>query len=260
MVGVFLPETSPLGTGDVQMLEDEVEYQEKKGSQLQMDNCHNLVYPSFYYNDQTDCKTSAKIMVQKSTQKACLVKNDTVNQGYPNNGCENGKPFPLLNPPVNSVTAKHSSDDEDEVTISDTESDSSVDPDWDDLRRPSELLPLIHMQLFSGAWPLVRPFSYAVGVPLDEIRKLPLRNEYIPSHSIAQQTFSSSDMEDETKAHFWTTALAITCFEEYFAHLPSEWELVAFKGKIWLEQNHYQCNLTMDEVYHIARRLVLKQS
>ena len=133
-------------------------------------------------------------------------------------------------------------EEDDNFTISDTESNSSVDPDWDDLHRPTELLPLIHMQTYSGAWPLVRAFSYAVGVPLDEIKKLP--------------TCTSQCREEE--AHFWATALAVECLKEYFSHLEPEWKIVAHKGQCWLQENRHQAQLDMLEIQRLAKNLVLR--
>jgi len=159
--------------------------------------------------------------------------------------------------------------DEDDFTISDSESDSSVDPDWDDLRRPNQLLPLIHMQLHSGAWPIVRAFSFAVGVPLEEIRKLPLKeqlntnDEANPTQERGMPTSNATSLnnaDDESKAHFWTTALAIACMDEYFTQLRPEWELVAYKGERWLRQQSHQTDLSMEEVQRIAKELVLRQS
>ena len=249
MIGLFLPDKNPVAVDDdVQMLEDEVEYQEKKGSQLQLDDAHNLVYPSFYYKIQVDSKASNVEKLKNLT----LPKNEVSQQMYSD---ENSKSLkPLLWSSGKSVVTECSSNEGDRVNISDTESDSSEDPDWEDLKSPSDLLPLIHMQLYSGAWPLIRPFSYAVGIPLDEIRKLPL-NEKLPSTA---HDFSSEDIKDE--ANFWSTALAVTCLEERFAHLLIEWELIAIKGRSWLERNQHLCGLTMDEVYHVARKLVLKQT
>ncbi len=175
--------------------------------------------------------------------------------------------------------------EDDEFTISDSESDSSVDPDWEDLRRPNELLPLIHMQLFCGAWPIVRAFSYAVGVPLEEIRRLPLRaqpkatptdnaiNNGLDTQSsptassasiigapVTSNNLSAKKVDNEDSAHFWTTALAIACLEEYFTEFHSEWELVALKGQWWLQENASQTELSIDEVQRVARELVLRQS
>ena len=235
VIGIFLPDSNLLAANDVQMLEDEVEYQEKKGSQLQLDSTFKLIYPPCYYSSQ-DASLS-------STNK------ETTHQVDPGTVTDDGKPTPLHG---TSDTRMMSSD---EINISDTESESSLDPDWEGLKQPNDLLPLIYMQLFSGAWPLVRPFSYAVGVPLSEIRKLPL---IIDKQRVSSQT-STEDMKEQ-KANFWCTVLAISCLEEHFAHLFTEWELVAYKGKIWLEHNQDQCDLTLNEAYHIARRLVLKQS
>ena len=223
MVGLFVSHPTLDSANDVQMLEDEVEYQEKKGSQLQLDSSYNLIYPPFYYSSEVECKASLS-----------SAKSAFTNQVYPNEE----KPVP-------------------EVVISDTDSNSSMDPDWDNHKQPNDLLPLIHMQLFSGAWPLVRPFSDAVGIPLDKIRNLPLADKPGLSSCV---TNSTDNMEDEDKANFWCTAMAVVCLEEYFAHLHTEWELLAYKGKMWLEQNQYQCNLTLDETYDIARCLILKRT
>ena len=239
MVGLFLPDQNSVVAGDVQMLEDEVEYQEKKGSQLQLDDAHNIIYPSFYYNIPVSSKMPSH---SEKSKEMTLLKNEV----------ESSKQSESLNPLLwssgGNVVTEHSSDEEVEVNISDNESDSSVDPEWDDLKPPSDLLPLIHMQLHSGAWPLVRPFSYAVGIPIDEIRKLPL----VSKHNVRDNT--------EDGANFWSTALAVVCLEEHFAHLSSEWEIIAFKGRRWLECNQHVCSLTMDEVYNVARKLVIKQT
>lgn len=235
MIGLFLPYQNPVVADDVQMLEDEVEYQEKKGSQLQLDDTHNLVYPSFYFKVPADNMSSHGEKVKEIT----LLKNEV-------DSSEKSKSLKPLPWTSDKIVTEHSSDEETEVNISDNESDSSVDPEWDDLKPPSDLLPLIHMQLYSGAWPLVRPFSYAVGIPLDEIRKLPLANKHKLSNN-------------EDGANFWSTALAIVSLEEHFAHLPAEWDIIAFKGRRWLERNQHVCSLTMDEVYHVARKLIMKQ-
>ena len=242
--GLFLPETSSVATNDIQMLEDEVEYQEKRGSQLQLDNSHNLVYPSFYYSQPAGLEAPSKI--ESGSQ-------------YTLGSTHCSKPSPLKMSTDNTIT-KYSTDNEDEVAISGTESDSSVDPDWDNLNQPNDHLPLIRMQLFCGAWPLVKQFSNAVGVPLEEIMKLPLVDKYqLSPRTIETPNCSSSNMEDEAKANFWCTALALACLEERFCHLSIEWELVAYKGRKWLEQNQYQCNLTLDVVSLESRRLIIKR-
>ena len=235
MVGLFLPDQNSVSTDDVQMLEDEVEYQEKKGSRLQFDDSHNIIYPSFYYSIPVDSKMPSH---GKESKEMTVLKNEM----------ESTKQSESSNLGGRSIIAEQFSDEEGEVNISDNESDSSVDPEWDDLRPPSNLLPLIHMQLCSGGWPLVRPFSYAVGIPINEIRKLPLVNEYNGRDST------------EDGANFWSTALAVTCLEEHFSHLSAEWEIIAFKGRRWLERNRHVCSLTMDEVYSTARKLVIKQT
>ena len=217
MVGLFLPDHNTLDTDDIQMLEDEVEYQEKKGFQLQLDDAHNIIYPAFYYNIPAVTKVSSHSEESQTTMLTNEVKSSKPSDPVAEN-------------------------EEVEISISDNESDSSVDPD---LKPPSDHLPLIHMQLYSGAWPLVRQFSYAVGVPIDEIRNLPLVNEC-----------SIQDNYTEDEPNFWSTALAIICLEEHFTHLSAEWEIIAFKGRRWLERNQHVCSLTIDEVYNAARKLI----
>lgn len=143
--------------------------------------------------------------------------------------------------------------DDDDVMDGDESSDSSVDPDWNELRPPSELLPLIHMQLFSGAWPMVRAFSYAVGVPLDEMRKLPLK-------AGQQNAASTAGDTEEAALNLWATAVAVECFKEYFAPLRSEWALVAHKGQCWLEQNLHKTDFSIDRIQSISRSLVSRHA
>ena len=148
-------------------------------------------------------------------------------------------------------------EEDDDLAISDTESDSSVDPDWEDLHKPNELLPLVHIQLFSGAWPLLRAFSYAVGVPLEEIRKLPLSSGSNNHRTNGHTNRGGSDKD----AHLWATAVAVACLEEHFSELRSEWEVVAFKGRCWMQtelQSHSQ--LSLEDLLRSARELVQRRS
>ena len=134
------------------------------------------------------------------------------------------------------------SDDEDFI--------SDTDPDWDDLQRPSELLQLIQMQLYSGAWPMVRAFSYAVGVPLDEVRKL-----------MEKETKSAvtGSEEERKKSNVWTTALAVSCLEEYFPQFRAEWEVVGMKGQQWIEANLCEeTDMSAQEVYETSRHLLAR--
>ena len=209
-------------------IDDHLQYQSQKKSSLHWDEMKGkLVYPSYY---RTNSETSS----------------GRTKTPYPHSRVANGH--------RSSLSMESSSDDED-FSISDTESDSSLDPDWDGLRRPSELRPLIQMQLYSGAWPMVRPFSYAVGVPLEEVRKLLEKETKQPSELASQGT---SEEEDE-KSNVWTTALAVACMEEYFPHLKAEWEVVGLKGREWLKENlRHETDLSLDEVTEQSRRLVTK--
>ena len=276
-LGFLGQETTPhLENG--QRIDDELAYQQNKDSQLHWDESRGqLIYPSFYYVTQPGStpsghnkhKKSGKNRKHTSSGPNLTLKleafppvNGTshLHVSLPSLSVPHAVQVPnFIVGPMAEMSADHSAEEEDEFTISDSESDSSVDPDWDDLRRPNELLPLIHMQLFSGAWPIVRAFSYAVGVPLEEIRKLPVT----PNSSCmtsSSDSLPTSDITDENKAHFWTTALAVACLEEYFVHLRTEWELVAHKGHCWLEKNLHQTDLSINEVQRITRELVLRQS
>lgn len=228
VVDFFLPESNTVAANDnIQMLEDEVEYQEKKDSQLRFDNSSNLMYPAFYYHQPH------KGQISKWHKEI----------------------YPYDKPSPSSVLPAFSSEDNN-ITISDTESDSSVDPLWCDLQKPCDHLPLIHMQLFCGAWPLVKPFSYAVGVPLDDIRKLSLGDKGVQPCTSTMSRLSE-DVQDEDNANFWCTVLAVTCLEQHFSHFTTEWELVAYKGRTWLQQNQHLSNMPLSEAYDIARKLVL---
>ena len=273
--GLICPDSNPpLENG--QRIDDQLEYQQNKGLQLYWDDeRQEIVYPAIYYSGSLSPRPS-KGKRTKSHHKnskhtsATSVLPPLFTSSHPHQ-------MPVCNSngsflPLNGVAVNGEADlegGEDDHAISDSESDSSVDPDWDDLRRPNELLPLIHMQLYSGAWPMVRAFSFAVGVPLEEIRKLPLKKQLSAESRVnttqegglaASNAVTTNEAENESKAHFWTTALAVACMEEYFTQLRPEWELIAYKGQTWLQQNAHRTDLTMEDVQRIAKELVLRQS
>ncbi len=201
-------------------IDDHLQYQSQKKTSLHWDDARGkIVYPS-YYRTNTEPVTNG---------------NHTT---------------PRYNGHRTTPSSESSSDDED--FISDTESNSSLDPDWDNLRQPSELRPLIQMQLYSGAWPMVRPFSYAVGVPLDEARKL---NEKYSKLVIAKP----EEGRDPDHSDVWTTMLAVCCLEEYFPELRTEWEVVALKGRQWVESQVRQgTGPSVDEIHQISQSLVTR--
>ena len=273
--GLICPDSNPpLENG--QRIDDQLEYQQNKGLQLYWDDeRQEIVYPAIYYSGSLSPRPS-KGKRTKSHHKnskhtsATSMLPPLFTSSHPHQ-------MPVCNSngsflPLNGVAVNGEADlegGEDDHAISDSESDSSVDPDWDDLRRPNELLPLIHMQLYSGAWPMVRAFSFAVGVPLEEIRKLPLKKQLSAESRVnttqegglaASNAVTTNEAENESKAHFWTTALAVACMEEYFTQLRPEWELIAYKGQTWLQQNAHRTDLTMEDVQRIAKELVLRQS
>lgn len=201
-------------------IDDHLEYQSQKKTVLHWDDTRGkIVYPSYYRTN-----TETVVNGNKTT------------------------PTPRCNGHRTTPSSESSSDDED--FISDTDSNSSLDPDWEDLRQPSELRPLIQMQLYSGAWPMVRAFSYAVGVPLDEVRKL--NAKYSNLVDVAELE------KGEDHSNVWATSLAVCCLEEYFPELRAEWEVVALKGRQWVESVRQEAGPSVDEIYSISRNLVTR--
>ena len=265
-----------------QSIDDEIEYQKTRNSRLHWDETKgNIVYPGVYYRSHPGnsrhnhhnhhskrSRRSSKHPYHhhrpsSSRSPSSLLPSPSLLTSPPNAPLSLSQLPELqllvsatVTPPV-PASLVDNVDEDDDLAISDTESDSSVDPDWEVLRKPNELLPLIHIQLFSGAWPLLRAFSYAVGVPLEEIRKLPL-----PSGANNHQTNGHTNGEKSDKdAHLWATAVAVACLEEHFSELRSEWEVVAFKGRCWMEaeiQSHSK--LTVEELLRSARELVRRRS
>ena len=248
--GLVGQETSPPienGTS----IEDEIEYQEKRHSQLHWDETKgNIVYPDIYYrshpgkhhNRPNGSATENHHRIKRSRHSRCFKHTHQS----------------ILHVPAASdhhfaETGNDSGEEDQDLTISDTESDSSVDPDWDDLHKPNELLPIIHIQLFNGAWPLIRAFSYAVGVPLEEIRKLPLSREAPDCNKILL-------INKEKAAQLWATTVALVCLEENFSEFQSEWEVVAYKGRSWIEHELLHTELSLEEMQRTARELMLRQS
>ena len=264
--GLIGQETAPV-IENGQSIEDEMEYQENRHSQLHWDEAKgNIVYPDIYYRSHPNNK-HRHASSEHSRSKRSRHSRHTHRSAQPPVSFSLSASTSLSAPLTEhtyfpdhrlteaAVAGNHSGDEDEGLTISDTESDSSVDPDWDDLRKPSELLPLIHIQLFSGAWPLLRSFSYAVGVPLEEIRKLPLNKNALESTQMNGHTNNA-----ENNANLWATALAVACLEEHFSELQSEWEVVAYKGRCWIEQELQYTKLSLDQVQRTARELVQRQS
>ncbi len=198
-------------------IDDHLQYQTLRKTQLHFDESRGkIVYPSYYRTN----------------------KEPVVNGHH-------DTPTPRYNGHRTTPSSESSSDDED--FISDTDSNSSLDPDWDNLRQPTELRPLIQMQLYSGAWPMVRAFSYAVGVPLDEVRQL---TEKYPK--------TVTQPKDDDHSNIWTTSLAVCCLEEYFPEFRTEWEVVALKARQWVESECQGEGPSNDRIYAISRSLVTR--
>ena len=286
-------------------IEDEMEMGKRKGTQLYWDEQRGEIkYPSMYFKPSKSSSPSQSVDANRhhhhhhhhhhrSKAKQTAVAASGGGGGAPQNHAHtNGhhhhhhyrSPRGQAATPYrhassssnqqnnsNAMDTSSSSDDEEDVTISDSESDSSVELDWQSLPKTREYLPMIQMQLFNGAWPMVHEFSYAVRVPLGEIGRLPLLGD--PKGPSQQKTTpvlprpppppphrnSTQDLDEEVAAHFWTTALAVTCFRECFPQFESEWELIVSKGEAWLEQHLDQCALGKEEVQSMAKELLFRK-
>ena len=320
LVNMFHTDTSSI---DGKTIDDELELQRQKGSQLILDDSSGKIkYPSSYYmqNASTTQSSDKKGVLSNhhhhhknhhhhhhhhrhAAKETALVgvgnKNGNGRHLHhlapaPNGHCyrppstgpggvtkthTHAPPSSISNststsitqpPPTRYVldTSSSSDDEEDIFTISDSESDTSVELDWDSLPKTREYLPMIQMQLFSGAWPMIHEFSYAVRVPFGEIGKLPLLNQQKPetesskkpSPSLPPANSCLHELDHEDRAHFWTTVLAVACFRECFPELREEWELVVRKGERWLEENLHQCSLSNAEVQAKAKELLSRKS
>ena len=283
LMNLFSPPTDPsllLEGGNT--IDDEVELQKRRKTQLFWDESKGEIkYPPMYYQESGSGKAA-----QISTNHHNHRTSKQLSRTRPNS-TRNGRCLGVGVEPMD-VTARQSSrrptldtssssDDEEDVTISDSESDSSVELDWESLPKTREYLPLIQMQLFSGAWPMVHEFSYAVRVPLGEIDKLPLLNRQprpntaggkkaapprlVTSALPSQRNCCSQESDEESAAHFWTTALAVVCFRECFPQFEEEWELIVRKGEAWLQQNlKHQCGLSWPEVQANAKELLFRKA
>lgn len=273
-----------------QSIDDEIEYRETRHSRLHWDEAKgNIVYPDIYYrshpgNSRHNHHHSKRS--RRSSRHPHHHHHHRPSSTHSPSSPLSPPPSLLSSPPSTASPAQlpdlrlqdsttavvpppppqpavapvtENMEEDDDLAISDTESDSSVDPDWEDLHKPSELLPLIHIQLFSGAWPLLRSFSYAVGVPLEEIRKLPLSSS--PNNHRRTNGHTDTTGAGDKDAHLWATAVAIACLEEHFSELRSEWEVVAFKGLCWIEQElQHHSELSLEELQRSARELVQRRS
>ena len=162
-----------------------------------------------------------------------------------------------------------SNDKEDSVSISDSESDSSLD--LESLPNTRQYQGIIQSQLFGGAWPLDRGFYGAIRISKSDIKQLPLTDEHngqwsqsiqLPNQETGKGVMvpRSRDIDEELKPHFWCTALAVVCFRECYPELEVEWKLIVAKGVDWLKQNLDQCGMELDEVYDTARRVLFRNN
>ncbi len=287
-------------------IDDELEMGERRGTQLFWDDQRGEIkYPSMYFK-QSKLSCSNGEVVQNHhhhrrhhgnktkhsdhhhhhhpSRSSAVTTGNSRNPHSPygsitNGHCTQAQAMPYCHTSSSNhqpMDTSSSSDDEEDFMISDSESDSSIELDWQSLPKTREYLPMIQMQLFSGAWPMVHEFSYALRVPLGEIGRLPLLTN--PKNSspslqaqkkVSEKTApavkiphrnSAQELDEELSGHFWTTALAVTCFRECFPQFESEWELIVSKGEAWLEQNLDQCALGKEEVQSMAKELLFRKT
>lgn len=102
-------------------------------------------------------------------------------------------------------------------------------------------IPLVELQLPSGAWPLETALTVVTGVSMKKITELPMSNG-------SETHFNAS------QGHIWATALALAFLKTHCAHFEMEWRLLASKGQEWLDL-HTDASLDIDKT---ALDLLLK--
>lgn len=287
-VNLFHSDTSSIMEGG-KTIDDEVELQSRRGTQLFWDESHGEIkYPAMYYQASKSSSSSdgggsshhCHSSKHKSAKLAGSHHHKHQSTTTTNGHCRLGTRLDIQTTPPSCTpyrsssipaqryfldTSSSSDDEEENLAISDSESDSSVELDWESLPKTREYLPMIQMQLFSGAWPMAHEFSYAVRVPQSEINKLPLSQQSVATSATTESAAAVQknclrDLDNEADAHFWTTALAVVCFRECFPEFENEWELIVHKGEHWIEQNLHLCALSKDEVHSIAKELLFRKS
>jgi len=210
---------------------------------------------------------SKKLLVSHSALPFSSLQSSGSNRGEVSSSFTQHVALPGNHSPQARRMSIDNSDDEDEE-ISESDSDCSVVLAFlPKIRNQSSIL---KMQLFSGAWPFGRNFAYVTLVSVSDIKLLPLieeeREKWLPTESDGgQEKYKGSmsnncELEDESLAHFWCTALAVVCLQECFSQHEVEWKLIVAKGMEWIERNLYKCGMELDQVYSMARDMILKDN
>ena len=127
--------------------------------------------------------------------------------------------------------------------------DYKISPDMklEDCSLQAYYIPLIQMQLPSGAWSLSPALAAVINVPLTDILQLPVSN----GHS----SHYSSD-SGKNQGHGWATALALAFLQFHYSSLKLEWNLIAYKANQWLISNKDCIPLPISEVNKTSLQLI----
>ena len=215
-------DTATIETGE--RIEDQ-DYYQNKTSRIHWNSHRELVLPDFYYISRSS--TSPNSSQEQS--------NEATSSNYLSSQAPRDK-ISLL-PPDYSVDSErleqsnqfgevysngYVDNNEAEETCSSSSDNNQLLSTRFDLH--ANYIPLLQMQLPSGAWPLLPSLAVAIGVPIKIISELPISN----GHS------SHLSVNGLHSGHFWATALALAFLDTHFPQLRIEWYLMAHKGRQWL--------------------------
>lgn len=211
-------------------IEDQ-EYYSNTANRIHWDKNHQLVLPDFYYTNIPTSSSSSSSYYPSSSS------TDT-----PTNDSSGTTTTSLLSTTISSdeyiTTDTLTTTTNAAITGSSDSSDTSlqvslpppvyaseeeplpfVTPEHFHGDRQSYYMPLIEMQLVSGAWPLEHPISVITGVSMDVIMGLPVIST------------SSSTPSDCT----WTTALAVAFLIVHCGTYRKEWQPLVNKTQSWFK-------------------------
>ena len=229
-------------------IEDQLYYQNKK-DRLHWDDQHQLVYPKFYFSSSSNASHSS---TTNSPESRAQLRNGQSTSISPPSECQEFASSDANSVAENALKSTTQGNKETFPTPSKQSLSGSVcaSGSSEGIRIPCSFIPLVEMQLVSGAWPLVQPVLCATGISLATIRNL-----HVPSdHTHSNHFHGSNGINSSSEGHVWATAIAIACLQENYSQYKSEWELVALKGELWLSKH---CKSPSDIHMH-ARDLISK--
>nr|KAF6384140.1 von Willebrand factor A domain containing 5B1 [Pipistrellus kuhlii] len=138
-----------------------------------------------------------------------------------------------------------------------------------------DYIPLVSLQLASGAFLMNQAFCEAIHIPMDKLKwtspfschrlSLPARQPQAKSSPASQHpvcdTFSEETLAGDKAGwelqagKLWATVVALAWLEHSSASYFVEWELVAAKASAWLEQQEVPENLTRGTLKAAALQL-----